>query len=400
MPASITIITSGPLSQNPRPLKEALTLSTSGYVVTVIYPCFNPEQHILDRLLCGNASRLQLCPLFQTRTFTQRIATALARKTIPFGLELPSALGPYRALLAASLRHPADLTILHNEAPQQLAPKLLQQRRRIAADFEDWYSEDLLPSARKHRPLQLLRSIEKHLLHQTAYTSTTSHALAEALVKQHGGNAPEVIFNTFPLQSRPRDNASAAKPVSLLWFSQTIGPGRGLEDFLRAWALTTAPSQLTLIGKAIAGYETELSSLLPPSHRAHLKIVVAVSPDKLPDEIARHDIGLALEPNQPANKNLTISNKLFQYLNAGLAIIATPTAGQREVFQHDPSIGLLDDLSSPTVLAARLDALISSPNQLSAMCAASRRLAEHVYCWEKTAPVLLTAVERALARPS
>ena len=57
--------------------------------------------------------------------------------------------------------------------------------------------------------------------------------------------------------------------------------------------------------------------------------------------IATYDVGLALEPNTPLNKDLTISNKILQYLNAGLAVFATPTQGQREVLSHEASAGCI-----------------------------------------------------------
>jgi glycosyltransferase involved in cell wall biosynthesis len=116
--------------------------------------------------------------------------------------------------------------------------------------------------------------------------------------------------------------------------------------------------------------------------------------------IARYDIGLALEHSEPASRDLTITNKILQYLNAGLAVIATPTAGQREVFAHSPAIGLLLDLTAPVAAtAARLDALIRDP-ELPARRAAARQLAETRYCWEREAPRLLALVAGALERPN
>ncbi len=397
--AFISIITSGPLCQNPRPLKEALALDADDYEVTVIYPCFSRALSETDRRLCS-ASKIKLKPLFHTRTFIHRLTTAVARKAIRLKLELPSALGPVSALSAAAQSTPADLTLLHNEAPQQLAPALHKRGRRIAADFEDWYSEDLLPSARRHRPLRLLDATERFLLRHAAYTSTTSNSLSHALHARHGGTPPVVIPNTFPLQANPRDIAHRNEAPSFLWFSQTIGPGRGLEEFLAAWALTQAPSQVALLGNLSPGYDEQLLASLPAAHRKRLVFLSAVAPDELPRAIARHDLGLALEQNISPSRNLTITNKLFQYLNAGLALIATPTQGQREVFAEDSVIGLLDNLSNPSAFAARLDALLLSPTTINAMGAASRRLAEKKFCWEKTAPTLLSSVARALASPT
>jgi len=46
---------------------------------------------------------------------------------------------------------------------------------------------------------------------------------------------------------------------------------------------------------------------------------------------AEYDVGLALEPGSSRNNDLAISNKLFTYLLAGNAVVATATHGQRTV---------------------------------------------------------------------
>src|SRR6185369_12705024 len=95
---------------------------------------------------------------------------------------------------------PADLTIVHNEVAHCVGVRLLDAGRRVAADIEDWHSEDLLPQDRLRRPLALIRATECALLQRAAHTTTTSHALASGLQARYGGQRPEVISNSFPLQ--------------------------------------------------------------------------------------------------------------------------------------------------------------------------------------------------------
>ncbi len=111
-----------------------------------------------------------------------------------------------------------------------------------------------------------------------------------------------------------------------------------------------------------------------------------------------HDIGLALEQSFIANRDLTITNKILQYLNAGLAVVASDTRGQREVLAHAPDAGVMVKLAETADLAQTLDRLLADRHALAWHQAAARRLAEQVYCWEKEAPRLLDIVERALGR--
>jgi glycosyltransferase involved in cell wall biosynthesis len=392
--ARILILSSGNPCRNPRPLKESLTLGRAGYAVTLLAPSSGPVLDAFDAaLLKDEPVTLETLP--PSSAFFPRLRQWLARRAVPLGLHSVQALGFSDALLRRARELPADLTIVHNEIPHWIGTRLLADGRRVAADFEDWHSEDLLPSDRRHRPLRLLRANEKHLLHHARYVTTTSHALADALHARYGGTRPEVITNSFPLQPAPA-RPSPDSPPTFFWFSQTLGPGRGLERFLDGWSLTRAPSRLVLVGKPVPGYDEHLRARLPESFRARVFTRPLVPPTELPALIAEHDIGLALEDASIRNRDLTITNKVLQYLNAGLALVASDTAGQREVLARSPDAGLIIPTDDARACAAALDALIADPQRLHHHQQAARRLAESCYCWEIEAPRLLTLVEKAL----
>ena len=158
-----------------------------------------------------------------------------------------------------------------------------------------------------------------------------------------------------------------------------------------------APTPLYLLGDEKPGYRQKLLSLVPPERRELLRFLLLVPPDKLPDKLAEFDIGLALEVPWPLNRDITISNKIFQYMNAGLAVVATNTAGQAEAMQAAPNAGLLVAAHETTIKAQRLTELVTDGPRLRQMQTASRRAAETQFCWEREQYRLLTAVDRALA---
>lgn len=405
MPAGkILIITNGHLCRNPRPLKEAHTLGRAGYDVTVLAVRNHAASENPDRdLLQGAPFRhgpVDMLPGFATgriTVFRRRLLLWAARQAAAkTGLPTIRALGPAGALLRRARRLPADLTIVHNEVPHWVGTRLLGDGRRVAADFEDWHSEDLLPAPRAQRPLGLLRRVEQTLLSQAVHSTTTSHALAAALHARYGGRLPVVITNSFPLQPDPR-SGPPGDPPAFLWFSQTLGPGRGLEIFLEAWARTADSSRLVLLGEPSAGFDEQVRNRLPPERRTRVSFLPPVPPTALPAVIAGHDVGLALEQTEIPSRDLTITNKILQYLNAGLAVVASDTAGQREVLARKPEAGVIVNLRDTAASAATLDALLADRAALARRQAAARCLAEEVYCWEREAPALLAAVEAALA---
>jgi glycosyltransferase involved in cell wall biosynthesis len=205
-----------------------------------------------------------------------------------------------------------------------------------------------------------------------------------------------VISNSFPLQPDPHRGAPGQPPV-FFWFSQTLGAGRGLELFLAAWRQTREPSRLVLLGQPTPGFDQRLLSRLPAEWHSRVAFLPLVPPADLPGVIARHDVGLALEQPFIVNRNLTITNKILQYLNAGLAVVASDTAGQREVLARRPEAGVIVEMHETTYLAETLDRLLADKGALIRRQAAARQLAEDTYCWERETPNLLALVARARA---
>lgn len=397
--ASILIVTNGALCRNPRIVKEATALGRAGYDVTVLGVNNHAPSEATDaELMRGAPFRREVVNVLAPGLagFHYRLSAWLARKgTVAFKWQTPRSLGPVRAQLQRARTLKADLAIVHNEGPHYIGTRLLGEGWRVCADIEDWHSEDLMPQDRVSRPQRLLREVEAALLRRCIHTTTTSHALSAALHARYGGARPHVITNSFPLQPAP-NHPITDRPPAFFWFSQTLGPGRGLEHFLAAWARTTKPSRLVLLGEARRGFDELVRQRLPARFREQVSFLPLVPPTELPALIAQHDIGLALEQTFIVNRNLTITNKIIQYLNAGLAVVASDTAGQREVLAHDPTAGIVVETHETTAFARTLDDLIGDRAALLARQQAARRLAENVYCWEREEPRLLALVERAL----
>ena len=110
-----------------------------------------------------------------------------------------------------------------------------------------------------------------------------------------------------------------------------------------------------------------------------------------------HDIGFAGEVPFCKSRDLTITNKVLQYLLAGIAVVASDTAGQREAAElADGGIATFA-AGEPGELAGVLNRLLSNPEELQATRAKALLAAERVFCWERSAPVLVHQVARALS---
>lgn len=381
----ICIVTQSHLCRNPRVLKEALALAGAGYLVTIINSTYDRSLAIEDRSLI-NDQNINLIPVARLESggllsfgdrLLKKTGDALVRY---FKIQTPLALG-YAALRykTIALKQNADLYICHQELGLYCGVQLLRSKKKTAFDFEDWYSEDLLNEARQKRPIRLLKKLEQCALQNGAFCFTTSHAMANELSKIYKARTPSTVYNSFATDEevllRPK---LFEPPLKLLWFSQTIGPGRGLEAFLRLIAKTGLRLEVHLLGAVTIAYKEELTAI-QDTHPVFFHAPVPAG--ELAGKIADFDIGLALEETHPRSRDLTITNKFFQYIQSGLPVIATATSGQVEIFsKHKPGF-LVDDYDSPGLLK-RLESWLQNTAELKSARDSGIALA-HEYCGNK-----------------
>jgi glycosyltransferase involved in cell wall biosynthesis len=193
-----------------------------------------------------------------------------------------------------------------------------------------------------------------------------------------------VIDNAFALPSHAPD-LCRVDPARLrvYWFSQTIGPGRGLEDAILALGRAGVGAELALRGRPQAGYVALLEQLA--SRHAPLVAVVHLPPAP-PDamiECARgYDVGLALEQMAPRNRQLCLTNKAFTYILAGMAVAITDTPGQHALAAD---LGLAAALVPPgdiDALAAAFKHWAANPAALACAKSTAWAAATRRWHWE------------------
>lgn len=405
--AKITIVISSHLCMVPRPQKEAMVLQGLGHDVTILGIWFDDKMAELD-LQLAKRMKLTFIPIRDLRStrFVNRIHRLANRveKQVAnwlytkFGWVSPSLFGLCaRAILKAAKKERAGLTIGHGELGLWVANELRKKGFRVGVDFEDWHSRDLLPSAWRHRPFQQLAQIEKCLLRDSAYCVTTSIILSKNLARFATARRPTVVYNSFPEEAGDSFAEPSSTTLRVLWFSQTIGPGRGLELLFEALEMLSPSLKMSiqLVGHLRPEYRGWFENHVPINWFSKITCSPPVPPWELHDVLCKADVGLALETTEIRSRNLTITNKAFQYLQAGMRVIATPTHGQREAFKH-PSLGaiLLNETTADDLAEALLECCenpLSSKDRRSIQQAFQTR-----FGWSLQAEKIAKEVERAL----
>ncbi|HUC60693.1 MAG TPA: glycosyltransferase [Alphaproteobacteria bacterium] len=411
--ARIVLLTGSSLCHNPRALKEAAALARAGHEMRVLGAWLEPGLKARDAPILADAPFAFEPVLDVTRAdFPSRATQILARAAWSgarflhgaTGRENPRALGPtVGALHVAALRARADLFIAHSEPGLYAAAALMARGARVGVDMEDWFSEDLPADARRGRPVGLLRHLERNVLRGAAYASTTSRAMGAALAEAYGCAPPIALYNAFPwsdratLDGRIEDRRDRSL-LSIHWFSTTIGPGRGLEELMGAFAEVSRPAEIHLRGGIVPGFEAYLRARAPEAWRARIFFHPLAANEALLSRIAEHDIGFAGERRDSRSRDLTVTNKLLHYLLGGLAVVASDTAGQREIAAAAPRAIVPYVAGDAASLAASLNALLESPGRLGAARAAALEAAHGIFNWECEEPILVDGVARALER--
>ncbi|MBI1883168.1 MAG: glycosyltransferase [Chlamydiae bacterium] len=263
----------------------------------------------------------------------QRFARSFLRRGVYFSKNLrKKALSRVSSELErAAINCRADLYIAHTLGALPAAVAAARKNNVfVGFDAEDFHSGENLESSQQEN----VKYIENHYLRECDYVTASSQEIADMYKNKYKIPAPISVLNVFPLLQRPSGlrPLSLTSPLTLYWFSQTIGANRGLEDVVRAMGvLKNLKIELHLRGLWAAGYQKQFFELVNSVGLNIKQILIhdPSSPDDMVRLAAKYDIGLALEQPISLNRELCLTNKIFVYLLAGNAIIATATKAQR-----------------------------------------------------------------------
>ncbi|MDP1737488.1 MAG: glycosyltransferase [Caulobacter sp.] len=261
----------------------------------------------------------------------------------------------------------ADVYMGHNI--ETLLPIGLAARRNRAAlifDCMEYYSdmgED--QSVEEARAATLL---ETRWLPQCVLTTASSEALSRVLASRYAITPPLALYNTPPAEELPPRPKAAG--LRLYWRNAVVGfSQRGLDDALVALTLLPDDVTLHLQGKPSMDGGARLRARIAELGLVErVTILPPYSPGQAVRQAARYDVGLCLERRGPANHEYTVSNKLFDYMMAGLAVVIADLPSLRAVVDRADS-GLIFEPGSPQALAAQIRRLRDEPGLLTSLMA-------------------------------
>lgn len=357
---NIVIITGQHLISNPRVWKEANALQAAGHNITIYTTWHSKLKLNHDRLLINSSinykSGFSLIltiwgfPIIVYAKLLKKLAVLIYRHFNISSIYQEVYMPNFQIIkLKKSI---SDLFICHQEAGLFIGNKLIKKGYNVAFDFEDLYSEDYL---NKNRPQSLIKKAELLALDHAKYITCPSVSIQNALKKTDRHTSPiHVIYNSFPYTNLKKSSVEKISN-SIVWFSQTIGPSRGIEELLKALKLVKLNLNLYLIGNVSEKYQKYLAKELAETSHC-VSFIPTMSHKYLLEYLLHFQIGLALELSQSVSRDLTITNKLILYLQMGLKTIASNTTGQLELKDYFPDQITYVDLNDTISFANTIEA--------------------------------------------
>jgi glycosyltransferase involved in cell wall biosynthesis len=405
----IVLVSSAQPTANPRMVKEALTLFATGYTVSVIYcpaslwaDTFDAELFTMYpeiNWVCVGYHPVKQKRLYQwarlRRKFYHLMFYVAGNK---FDAAVRSFAFYSQELTLAAIAHKADLYIGHNIGALPSVVKAAQKNgSKVAFDFEDFHRGEDVPSSVHWKKTKTIEDCYVKLL---TYATAASPLISKTYKELYPELNIQTINNCFPVSYR--SNACTelpTHPLRLFWFSQFVGPRRGLETIIKAIGLLGNPSvQLTLLGNCnkdrkdffinLAGQYNLLPQQLQFIEPVHEREIVRIA--------SFHHIGLACEPGRDINNEIALSNKLFMYLLAGNAVLFSNTRAHADFRQKHPQVGQVYEQGNVEQIAGILKSYYEQQELLNAQRSSAFELGEKIFNWEEESKILLEQVKHVL----
>lgn len=409
----ICIVTPAPPAANPRVVKEAQALIERGYQVAVICGEHGGWASEFEKNLLPPS-----CEIFQVRygpgtpivgrvrqKMLRIISSTLLRLGLGrLGLATLAHSDIAQDLRTIAIRTPADLYIAHYVAALPAAMSASKMNdAKYAFDAEDFHMGDL-PDVEKFRlERSIIRTIEEACLKGCAYVSAASPGIANAYALEYKIPIPKVVLNVFPKTQAPSRVTSrgVVEPgPSVYWFSQTIGPNRGLECIVAALSFSQAKPHLYLRGTPDRAF---VERLLQIAGRSGVEERVHILPPAAPSELERlaseYDVGVVAETGSTRNRSIALTNKNFTYLIAGIPAVLSSIPAHISLSKLIPGAAIIYENGNPEDLARALDELLLSSEALKSAREKAYEYGMATFNWEFEKQKLVSLVTGAVGRP-
>ncbi len=223
----------------------------------------------------------------------------------------------------------------------------------------------------------LVARVEKFIMPKATLTITTTDMRAKFFARAYAIKRPLVLQNR-PRYSEPgrsnriRDELKIEDDLPIVLYQGGIQQGRGLSRIVDAAALVSKAHFVFIGGGRMEKTLKDKVAVLGLNHKVHFIPLVPLA--ELPSYTCSANIGVQAIENTCLNHFSTDSNKLFEYLIAGLPIVATNMPEIRKIVSQY-ECGHVVPESDTKALANAIQSLVENAEERRTFAINARRAA-------------------------
>lgn len=303
-------------------------------------------------------------------------------------------LGATRRVMSQAVSLDCDVYHLHDPELLPVALALRRRGKHVIFDAHEDLPSQILSKTYLHPTVRqfvamIVGRFEHFACGRIDAVVTATPSIRDTFVAR---NTAAVDINNFPLAGELEADTSGHAKAREVAYVGGITAARGIGEVVSALALTKSGARLNLCG----GFqEAQVKARVEGSPGwPHVNALGFVSRTEVARVLGRSAAGLVTFLPEP-NHIHAQPNKMFEYMSAGLPVIASNFPLWRDIIEGN-DCGICVDPTDPRAIAAAIDTLVEDPSLAGRMGENARRVVLARYNWGLEEKKLLDLYSRFL----